>query len=283
MPAWKLNVLPDLSAAETSIWLELLELRTGISFEKYQRILQAGLRQRMREIDCEDFAEYYRLVTEGKQAAAEWSALLRTLTVKETRFYRDETALAFLQDYLYQCLPRQDKNQPLEVWSVACSTGEEPYSLAMVVKTTLMSLGIERFFGITATDICLSSLAVARKGVYHNRRLQSLPTKLTSRFFQGVDANTSQVVAELKEHICFAQANIIKLEHLPVSNMDIVYCQNVLIYFKRWRQKVVLDELVERLKPKGILIIGMGEAVDWNNNKVERIKDDRVQAYIKVA
>lgn len=282
-PAWSLNTLPDLSAAEIGIWLELLEFRTGISFEKYQRILQAGLKQRMREIDCDNFAEYYQLVTEGKQAAAEWSALLRTLTVKETRFYRDETALAFLQDYLYQSLPRQDENEPLEVWSVACSTGEEPYSLAMLIKTTLNSLGINRFFGITATDICLSSLAVARKGAYNNRRLQSLPKRLSSQFFKGIDANNSQVVEELKEHICFAQANIIKLEHLPVNNIDIIYCQNVLIYFKRWRQKVVLDELVERLKPRGVLVIGMGEAVDWNNNKVERIKDDRVQAYIKVA
>jgi type IV pilus assembly protein PilK len=106
---------------------------------------------------------------------------------------------------------------------------------------------------------------------------------LRERYFEDIRQNKSAVVKWLKDRVCFVQGNIIDLGDLPVSNMDVVYCQNVLIYFKKWRQKAVLDELVERLKPEGLLVVGMGEAVGWSNPKVTRVKDDSVQAYIKVA
>jgi chemotaxis methyl-accepting protein methylase len=106
---------------------------------------------------------------------------------------------------------------------------------------------------------------------------------MATRYFEPAGDQQSQVVKSIKQRVCFVQANIIELDNLPVNDMDVIYCQNVLIYFKRWRQKAVLDELVKRLKPHGILIVGMGEAVDWENKHVERIKDDSVQAYMKVA
>lgn len=284
MATWTLRTLPDLTDAEYEKWQVLLEERTGISFERHRRILQSGLAQRLREIDCPDYEEYYRRVSNGRGAAVEWSALLRTLTVKETRFQRDPDALDFVRRYLYNQLVKQHhRGSALELWSVACSTGEEAYSLAMLANECIESSGQDKFFGVTATDICLSSLAKARKGLYPNRRLETLDKRLQDRYFEPGDRNQSAVVSWLKQRVCFVQANLIDMENLPVKNMDVIYCQNVLIYFKRWRQRAVLDELVERLKPNGLLIVGMGEAVDWRNEKVERVKEDGVQAYIKVA
>lgn len=283
MSTWQPLLLPDLDSEQIGQWLSLLEERTGISFEKHQRILQAGLKQRMQELSVESYADYHIMVTEGKQAAAEWAALLRTLTVKETRFYRDPDALEFLRKYLHKILAANDDNSSLEVWSVASSTGEEPYTLAMVVSDVLRSLRLHKYFGITATDICLSSLSIARKGIYPNQRLFTLQPHQQQLYFKSVNERESAVVDNLKERVCFVRANIIDLQDLPVSNMDIIYCQNVLIYFKHWRQEAVLDELVNRLKPNGLLIVGMGEAINWENSQVARVKHDHVQAYIKVA
>ena len=278
---WTYTTLPDLTDEEFYEWRLLLEERTGISFEKHKRILQTGLGQRMQEVGCKSYREYYNNIKFAKGGDLEWTALLRTLTVKETRFSRDEDAIRYVKSYLFNKLVSGNHKGSLEIWSVASSTGEEPYTLAMTTNDCIEGLGVEKYFGVTATDICISSLAIARKGVYHNRRLETLSKELRDRYFESVGEDKSIVVKWLKQRVCFVQANIIDLGDLPVSNMDVVYCQNVLVYFKRWRQQAVLDELVERLKPGGLLVVGMGEGRGWNNDKVERVKDDTVQAYIK--
>jgi type IV pilus assembly protein PilK len=281
--SWLYSAPPELSDEEFQEWLQLLEDRTGISFEKHKQILQTGLVQRMQEIDVQSYRDYYHVVTFKNGWALEWAALLRTLTVKETRFLRDPDALEFLKKHLFRLLSSNKHQGSLNIWSVASSTGEEPYTLAMVANDCIEGLKAEKYFGVTATDICLSSLSIARKGIYPNRRLDYMDKRLRERYFEDIGHNKSAVVKWLKDRVCFVQGNIIDLGDLPVNNMDVVYCQNVLIYFKKWRQKAVLDELVERLKPEGLLVVGMGEAVGWSNPKVTRVKDDSVQAYIKVA
>lgn len=277
------SALPELSDEEFQEWQQLLEERTGISFEKHKQILQTGLVTRMQEIDVKSYRDYYHTVTFKKGWALEWAALLRTLTVKETRFWRDPDALEFLKKHLFRVLASGKHQGSLNIWSVASSTGEEPYTLAMIANNCIEVAGADKYFGVTATDICLSSLSIARKGIYPNRRLDYMDKALRDRYFEDQGANKSAVVKWLKDRVCFVQANIIDLSELPVSNMDIVYCQNVLIYFKRWRQQAVLDELVERLKPEGLLVVGMGEGAGWNNPKVAKVKDDSVQAYIRIA
>lgn len=279
--SWQYSSLPDLSDEEFVEWRSLLEDRTGISFEKHKRIIQTGLVQRMQEIGCKSYREYYNNVRFDKGGDIEWTALLRTLTVKETRFFRDPDAIEFVRSYLFRQMVSGKHQGPLEIWSVASSTGEEPYSLAMVANDCIEGLGIDKYFGITATDICISSLAIARKGIYQDRRLETLDKPVRDRYFEPSGDSRSAVVAWLRQRVCFVQANIIDLGNLPIGNMDVVYCQNVLVYFKRWRQKMVLDQLVERLKPGGLLVVGMGEAVDWENSSVVRVKHQAVQAYVK--
>lgn len=279
-----IDSLPGLDDQEFARWQLLLEQRTGISFESHRKILQTGLVQRMREIGCKDYDEYYNTICFNRGGASEWAALLKTLTVKETRFWRDEDALAFLQEQLKQRFLHLSSNDSINIWSAACSTGEEPYSIAMICDELINELGLSPTqYGIIATDICLASLAFARKGSYPKRRLDALNKELKQHYFTASSSNHYVVSEQLKDRICFAQTNLIDLESVPISHIDVVYCQNVLIYFKPARQKQVLDQLVESLKPNGILIIGMGEALSWRNKHVKRIKHDRVQAFIKQA
>lgn len=276
--------LPGLSDQEFARWQSLLEERTGISFESHRKILQTGLVQRMREVGCKDYSEYYNTICFGKGGASEWAALLKTLTVKETRFWRDEDALTFLRKQLKQRFLQLAPQESINIWSAACSTGEEPYSIAMICDELVQELGLSPTqYGIIATDICLASLAFARKGIYPKRRLDVLNKELKDNYFEPSSSSSHVISNRLKDRVCFARTNLIDLENVPIDNMDIIYCQNVLIYFKPQRQKQVLDQLVKSLQPNGILIIGMGEALSWQNKQVKKIKNDRVQAFIKQA
>ena len=217
--AWTYNALPELSDEEFRDWQLLLEERTGISFERYKMILQTGLGQRMREVGCSDYSEYYRRVRFGKGGALEWAALLRTLTVKETRFIRDPCALEYVRKYLMSILSDVERQAPIEVWSVASSTGEEPYTLAMLVNDCIEISGRSEFFGVTATDICAASLSEARKGVYSQRRVSELSAETINKYFQTIDDVNFSVLPELKQRVCFVKANIIELDNLPINNM----------------------------------------------------------------
>ena len=271
---------PELSDAEFASWQHLLEEKTGISFEKHKSILQTGLNQRMREVGCEDYATYYGQVCDGKAGKLEWESLLRTLTIKETRFFRDPASFSCVKRYLFEKLVEAKDESSIELWSVACSTGEEAYSLAMVASDCIEGLGSERLFGVTATDICRASLNTARAGRYQAAKLEHVDVSLKERYFE--QSATDLLVSDaIRGRVCFVGANIIELDQFPAAPMDVIFCQNVLIYFKQWRQCEVLDTLADRLKPGGIMVIGSGESVGWNNPKVTRYKDGHVNAYIK--
>ena len=281
--AWTYQVIPDLSEEQYSRWQAILEKRTGIYFSHHKSILQAGLTQRMREIDCLDYEKYYQQIVHGSGRAIEWAALLNTLTVRETSFFRHKDAFDYLSKHLFNRLLSGELGgeNSVEMWSVGCSSGEEAYSLAMVANDCIEGLGIDSYFGVTASDISLSALAEARRGIYTDRKLETMDAAIKERYFQ-CEKDNNLVVPCIKQRVCFVQANIINMQSMPVSKMDVICCQNVLIYFRRWRQKEVLNSFVNQLKPGGLLIVGLGEAVDWVHPKMKRVAEESVQAYVHV-
>lgn len=282
--AFALNNL-ELTAGEFADWQQLLEEKTGISFEKHRLILQTGLNQRMREIGCEDYRTYFRRVQNGNSGALEWESLLRTLTIKETRFFRDPDAFDTVKSYLFDKLTESKRNAPegtpIDIWSVACSTGEEAYSLAMIANDCIEGLKLDRRFGVTATDICLSSLMQARKGHYNAQKAKHIESSMLSRYFNASSNDAFTVGSTLKARTCFVQTNIIEPTLYPKGMMDIIYCQNLLIYFKPWRQQQVLDDLVNQLKPNGLLVLGSGEATGWQHTQMKHLQSKGANAFIK--
>ena len=281
MSQWSLNALPDLSEEEFQEWQALLETRTGISFDRHRHILQTGLTQRIREVGLHSYRDYFRQVRAGAQGAAEWEALLKTLTIKETRFFRDPDAYKFLREFLLSYIPEQ-KTASLELWSAACSTGEEAFSLAILVNQCMQQLKSDKFFGVTATDICLSTLAAARQGKYNKRKLDVLSAPLKQKYFDEQDQYYA-VKPAIKSRVCFVQANLVQMDSLPIADLDVIFCHNVLIYFSKSVQYEVLDNLVKRLRVGGVLVIGSAEAQGWRNSQAQRIDNDAVQAFQRCA
>ncbi|MCY1393719.1 Chemotaxis protein methyltransferase [compost metagenome] len=277
---WSLQPLADMSAAEFRAWQALLEDRTGIVVnERRQAFLQTSLGARMRELGVGDYASYYRQVTDGPRGALEWSSLLDRLTVQETRFFRHRPSFELLAGYL-QRLPLSAE-QPLRLWSVGCSSGEEAYSLAMVAAEAMAERGLPPLFGVTGSDISLSALDKARAAIYPARRLEEFGAALAERYFRKLADGRYQVLAGLAERVCCTRLNVLELAQAPMSGMDVIFCQNLLIYFRRWRRREILNRLVERLAPGGLLVLGVGEMADWNHPQLEAVADEQVLAFTR--
>jgi type IV pilus assembly protein PilK len=282
---WSLQTAPELSDLQFEQWNKLLETRTGIQVAPHQRsFLQIQLARRMRELGIKHYAQYYGQVSAGLQGLVEWSILVDRLVVKETSFFRHRDSIEFVRRLLQHRINNQSLNDSFEVWSLGCATGEEPYSLAMVINDCFELAGLDPYYGITATDISLPALQFARGGVYPKRKLEPVAAAEQARYFkEGAGGRESyQVIDRLRDRVCFSHGNVLKVAEMPKVKMDIIFCQNVLIYFRRWRRREVLNELAARLKPGGVLMIGLGEVVDWTHPNLQRVADERVQAYIHV-
>tara|TARA_R110001592_G_scaffold62142_2_gene189885 strand:+ start:1949 stop:2965 length:1017 start_codon:yes stop_codon:yes gene_type:complete len=282
---WEPSKSPSLNDSQFLQWQALLEDRTGMYINIYHRsLLESNLIIRMREIVCTDFDDYYNRVCSKPDGIVEWSILLDRIMVQETRFYRNAESLSLFSTYLNEKLKTnelQKKTRCLNIWSVGCSSGEEPYTLAILCQEEIKKVNSTISFGITATDISLPVLAKARNGIYNPRRLLDLKSTLIDQYFEALEENKFQVKEALKKKVCFSMANMVDLEKSPLRNMDVIYCQNVLIYFRKERKHIILDSLVERLTPGGLLVIGQGEALDWHNSQVSRVADNQTLAYIR--
>lgn len=283
MASWSYRASPELTDEQYACWQTLLEQRTGISFLQHKSILQKGLVQRMREIGVDDYQQYFNEVNSSPAGWSEWVKLVDCVSVKETSFFREQYSYQLIREYLLarldSCEERQDNT--LDIWSVGCSTGEESYSLAITAKETIDFLRADVFFGLIASDISQSALSVARQGRYLRRKIAGLAPALQRKYFKDYNDKNVEVVETLKEQMCFVQENILDFDSKPQLQMDIIFCQNVLIYFRRELQFKVLDSLVRHLKLGGVLIIGPGEVLGWQHQQMRRTKDEAVLSFVK--
>lgn len=277
---WSLRALPEFTEAEFQQWSKLLEDRTGIQVAPHQRsYLQAQIGRRMRELECDDYQVYLQQVLDGLQGVVEWSVLVDRLVVKETSFFRHRPSIEYVRRLVQSRINNRSLTGSFDVWSVGCATGEEPYALAMAINDCFELAALEPYYGVTATDISLQSLQSARRGLYGARKVDQVTPEERARYFvrQG---NDFQVADKIRDRVCFSHGNVLDIARMPNVLMDVIFCQNLLVYFRRWRRREVLNALAERLKPNGVLIIGLGEITDWTHPKLQRIANESIQAYV---
>jgi len=140
---------------------------------------------------------------------------------------------------------------------------------------------LEPYFGIIASDISRAALAIARAGVYPQRKVEMIDGPFRQRYFSALEKNRYQISSELMDKVCFNQANVLNINEFPSIELDVIFCQNLLIYFRRWLRHEIMNAFVDRLKPGGILICGLGEVVDWTHPDIDRVPVDNVQVYIR--
>jgi type IV pilus assembly protein PilK len=274
------GMMPDMEEEQFLLWQNLLEERTGMCLAPQRKsFLQTSLGIRMRELGCSDYEDYFKKVTTGPGGAIEWSILSDRLTVQETRFFRDPDAMMFVKNHLLEMVKTTPFDRSFDIWSMGCSSGEEVYSLAMLADECLSPSGFK--YSVTGTDLSTVVLRKARQGKYPVRKLESLPVSYRERYCLATENNECQIISGLRDRTCFTQVNALNLDAFPVSGLSVIYCQNLLIYFRRWRRREILNALADRLVEGGILVTGLGEMVDWQHPKLVQVDSNKLSIYVR--
>ncbi|MBC7191103.1 CheR family methyltransferase [Marinobacter sp.] len=279
---WSMRRLPEMDEAQFSQWQTLLEHRTGITLNAGRKsFLETNLGIRMREIGCNSYQAYYEKVASGPDAIVEWSTLVDRLTVQETRFFRDPDAFRLVSDYVLTRPREVLKKRPMEAWSVGSSTGEEPYTLAMLLNECMSQLALPPLYGVTGSDISKPAIEKAQRGLFNARKLMGMDEEMKTRYFRPAERNSVEIVESIRERVCFTRLNVLDLKRAPMHGMNIIFCQNLLIYFRRWRRREIVKRLAERLAPGGLLVLGQGEVTDWHPPGLQRVPSEHVLAWIR--
>jgi chemotaxis protein methyltransferase CheR len=234
---------------------DLLHQHAGILLGDTKTVLVAGrLWRRLQLLGCNNYEDYLALIN-GPGGRDELALMIDLLTTNETYFFREPAHFRLLCE---QILPAVNR-RPFRVWCAASSSGEEPYSIAMCLADNLGMSGWE----LLATDISRRVLAQAREGSYRMERLENMPPRyLRDYCLRGVGemAGRMIVIPRLRDKVVFAQHNLLG----PLAGegqFDVIFLRNVLIYFDQNTKQRVLDNLVQKLRPGGWLVLGHCEAL----------------------
>ena len=226
-------------------------------------MLEGRLRRRVRETGTANLTEYCRFLFEGDGLQSEAVALIDAVTTNQTEFFREPQHFDQLMRHVLPAL-LADRRSKLKVWSAACSTGAEPYTLAMVLAEMRRQLASAPRVSILATDLCTEVLQVAARGIYPASIADSVPAALRARYMlRSRDATKAlvRVVPELRSLVQFARLNLMATDYPIERDVDIIFCRNVLIYFDKPTQAAVLQRLCRHLRPGGYLFLGHSESL----------------------
>lgn len=257
-----------MSAEQSALWRSLIQSKLGMVLPVLQhQLFERRVLDRMAVCQL-DMSNYYQRV---RQDLVEWQRLAEALVVHETAFFRHPPSYELVARHLSHL------NRDVSLWSVGCSTGEEAWSLAMTARRHAL-----KSFKIMATDISEQALSTARRGIYAPRRFDQIPDSLRERFSISLSTHESQVHPTLMSQVSFYRFNLMDLSTAPFRRLDVIFCQNVLIYFKKFDRRDILDALVQRLELGGILVLGPGEMLDWLHPHMRRINHSGTLAFERV-
>jgi chemotaxis protein methyltransferase CheR len=237
-------------------------------------MLQSRLLKRLRSLKMNTFGEYinYLFSTEGMQN--EVLFMIDEVSTNKTDFFRENAHFEFMTNELLPHFMKSNINN-LNVWSSASSSGEEVYTLAMVLSEFKEKYPLLNF-NILGTDISKTMLSKAITAIYSENTIVHIPMHLKKKYFlrsKDINAKTVRVVQSLREKTSFQLLNLMNKNYdTKIPSFDIIFCRNVLIYFDRETQEKVLNKLIDKLKPNGFLFLGHSESVTNMKLNVKQVK-----------
>ncbi len=264
-----------LSDDDFDLYRKYIYDESGIHFSVTNRaILESRLKERLREKKLDSVGTYFNLI---KSNGEELKFFLDSITTNLTRFFRNQAHFDALEHYVTPELlkEKQNKEKKLRIWSAGCSTGEEPYTIAMLMKEILPPFWD---FKIIASDLSLKSLMVAKEGFYADAKVTGIPPNYLAKYFDKVQGGY-KIHDSLKEHIRFDYHNLKNSSGL--QNLDVVFCRNVLIYFDEAAQKATVERFWDAMSPRSFLFIGHSESLFGMDTKFEFLKTDWACFYRK--
>jgi len=250
----------DLTFEDFDALRQLIYQQSGIWLsDRKTTFLQVRLGERLRALNISSAREYYHFLKYDPSSRVEMSNLIDAVSVNETWFFRETTpVIAWFENILPDLLKASNR---VQIWSAGCATGEEPYTLALLLLDSVHQLS-NGYAKIRATDISQRALEIARNGAFDPHSLRHTEQRWLSKYFQPSQDGLMAIGQPARSLVTFEQANLVDPD-LPrrVGRMDVILCRNVIIYFDQGSRKIALRNFFEILKPGGYLILGHSESL----------------------
>ena len=266
-----------LNDADFEMYRSLIYSESGITFTPANRsILESRLKERLREKSVDSVKTYFSTITSNKE---EMKGFLDAITTNLTRFFRNQAQFDALEKYvipeLINNIKKGSVNSTIKIWSAGCSTGEEPYTIAMLLTEILPS---PWKFEIVASDISLKCLMTAKEGFYADNRMDGIPDSYLKKYFDKVEGGY-HIHSDIQQKIKFDYHNL--KNDSGQRGIDVVFCRNVIIYFDEAAQTAVMNRFWDAMASKSFLFIGHSESLFGMDTKFEFVKTEWATLYRK--
>jgi chemotaxis protein methyltransferase CheR len=262
-----LNEDPSMSDREFTNLSSFIYNTWGISLAPTKKLmLSSRLRKRLAARGLDSFTQYYEFITTPR-GFEELSAMISAVSTNKTDFFRDSRQFDILTDMVLPDLTERPEFRDtgvLRIWSAGCSSGEEPYTIAMTAAEFFRTRGISGRFEIHATDVSERVIAKAFEGTYAEKDIEPIPLPVRQRYLlrgTGASSGLFRITPELRETVTFDLLNLKENFRDRVGRPDIIFCRNVIIYFDRPTQRELFVKFHDTLAPGGYLFIGSSETL----------------------
>ncbi|MGG4554010.1 CheR family methyltransferase [Paenibacillus humicus] len=240
---------------------------SGIYLKPEKKMLVLGrLHQVLLQLGLDNFTDYYEYLVSDQSGAA-MGTLINKITTNHTFFMREANHFHYFKNHVLPYLKQTVASRDLRIWSAGCSTGEEPYCLAMLM---------DEYFGISkkewdtkllATDISDKVLSLARQGIYEKGTIGNLPKHWRSTYFTKLDEDRVQIAEGIRREIIFRRFNLMSLRFPFRRKFHVIFCRNVMIYFDNRTKAELIQRFYDWLEPGGYLFIGHSETIDKSQSR----------------
>lgn len=261
----------DLTDEEFNSMAGFIKSNYGINIKEEKRVLLNGrLSSTLAQGGYKDFSEFSEALMSKKSSKAVID-LVNNITTNHTFFMREKDHFFYFKNTVLPYLEKSVSDKDLRIWCAACSTGEESYTLAMIIDEYF---GKKKFFWnskILATDISEKVLNEAKSGIYSNEKLQTLPSLWNMNYFRKCDDKSSVVIDALKNDILYRKFNLMEKNFPFKKKFQVIFCRNVLIYFDNNTKIELVRKFYDCLEDGGYLFIGHSEAIAKNESDFKYI------------
>jgi chemotaxis protein methyltransferase CheR len=249
---------------EFRLFSGFIERSCGIRMPEAKRyMLESRLMKRLRVLEMESFGEYYDYVVSPRGMRGELIEMIDVVTTNKTDFFREPGHFDYLAEHVLPAVTDTEAGNGIALWSAGCSSGEEPYTLAMVLHDYALARGGVQF-SILATDICTTVLQKAQLGVYEEDKIDPIPYEMRRRYLlrsRDRSLGTVRICPELRSRVAFRRLNFMDDEFDIGRQMRVIFCRNVIIYFDRKTQERLLNKFCRHLMPGGYIFLGHSETL----------------------
>lgn len=251
-----------ISSSEFNELTQFLKINYGINLSKKRNLIEVRLYNVLVEKGFKSFRDYLDFVY-ADNTKEELTLLINKLTTNHTYFMREEENLKFFKNIILPYLSSNVKDKDLRIWSAGCSSGEEAYTLAMIMQEFFCEQSYFWDKKILATDISVDVLKKASNGIYNSENLEEMPKEYINKYFEKINEYNYKVIDSIKNEVIFRIFNL--MDTFPFrKKFHVIFCRNVMIYFDEDTKKKLLGKFYDMTEDGGYLIIGLSESINKN-------------------